>query len=154
MPFGRISYASGSQSSCAASGTARAGSDTMVEHAAAALMALEPITLPRASCGITRFVSIYAPPKGCMRLRVCVRFITEKFRQHVAFRPRYGRGGSKTRSEDALTIGRITDHAFQQCVDQKTIPAESDRRKVYARNALLALKAAGIRPVRTQLPVR
>lgn len=82
------------------------------------------------------------------------RFITEKFRQHVAFRPRYGRGGSKTRSEDALTIGRKTDHAFQKCVDAGTIPAEGDRSKVYARNALLALKAAGVRPVRTQLPVR
>ena len=81
------------------------------------------------------------------------RFITEKFRQHTAFRPRYGRGGSKTRSDDALTIGRISDHAFQKCVETKTLPSQSDEKHRYARNALMALQAAGVRPVRTQLPV-
>ena len=67
--------------------------------------------------------------------------------------PRYGRGGSKTRSEDALTIGRITDHTFQQCVERKTLPPEVQKRAC-ARNALLALEKAGVRPVRCQLPVQ
>jgi hypothetical protein len=91
---------------------------------------------------------------GCAFLMAEYRFITEKFREHTAFRPRYGRGGSKTRSEDALTIGRITDHAFQQCVENRTVPPEGDSKRVYARNALLALDKAGVRPVRCQLPVQ
>lgn len=96
--------------------------------------------------------AIYAAAKLCAL--TAPRFITEKFREHVSFRPKYGRGGSKTRSEDALTIGRITDHAFQQCIHSRTLPPENDHKRRYARNALLALRTAGVRPVRTQLPVQ
>lgn len=75
-------------------------------------------------------------------------------RDDISFRPRYGRGGSKTRSEDALAIGRITDHEFQRCVETHSVPEQGDLKRAYARNALLALATAGVRPVRTQLPVR